>query len=84
MVTNVDEIIGFGSIFELLNEKIAQLNIKKIVFEADWVYVNEAAIFTKKLNAEMQAYNFATVRMIKDEWEVAQIKKLVILPIKFF
>lgn len=74
-LTNIDEIINFGAVYNLINEKIKAHNVKKIVFEADWVYVKEAEAFATKLDAELLAYNFDAVRMVKDAWEVAQVKK---------
>lgn len=75
LLTNIDEIISFGSVFDLINEKLGHHKIKKLLFEADWVFVNQAQILKNKLNTEMIAYNFDSIRMIKDEWEIKQIKK---------
>ncbi|AHI53089.1 aminopeptidase P family protein [Spiroplasma culicicola] len=75
MLTNIDEIIEFGPVYKLINEKIKQLNIKTVVFESDWIFVAQQQSFEKNLEATMVTYNFEAIRMIKDEWEVAQIKK---------
>ncbi|AOG60636.1 Xaa-Pro dipeptidase [Spiroplasma helicoides] len=84
LLNNVDELIEFGSVFELLNEKIKAHNIKNIVFESDWVFVKEAKTFENKLNADLHPYDFTDLRMIKDEWEVEQIKKACEITHKVF
>ncbi|QEH62068.1 Xaa-Pro aminopeptidase [Spiroplasma chinense] len=75
MLTNIDEIIGFGPVFSLINEKIKENNVQKVLFESDWVFVKEAKTFEDKLETKVEAYNFDSIRMIKDNWEVEQIKK---------
>ncbi len=75
LLLNIDEIVGFGNPFQLINNIIKENNIKKIIFESDWVFVNEAKRFAKLLDAELVEYNFEAVRMVKDSWEIEQIKK---------
>ncbi|QGS52118.1 aminopeptidase P family protein [Spiroplasma tabanidicola] len=75
MLINIDELETYRNVFDLLNKKIKENNVKKLLIESDWVYLNEAEIFKKRLEAEVEGYNFSRVRMVKDEWEVAQVRK---------
>ncbi|AKX33931.1 Xaa-Pro dipeptidase [Spiroplasma litorale] len=74
-VTNIDKILEFKKIYELLNHEIENKNIKKVIFESDWVYCSQADLFKKHLKSEVEGYNFESVRMIKDQWEICQIRK---------
>ncbi|WP_422398159.1 aminopeptidase P family protein [Spiroplasma endosymbiont of Diplazon laetatorius] len=84
LLTNIDEIVEFGKLYELINNEIANNNIKKVVFESDWVFVKDSQIFEKNLNAEIIAYNFDSIRMVKDQWEVEQIRKACDITHKVF
>ncbi|AGR42306.1 aminopeptidase P family protein [Spiroplasma diminutum] len=84
LLTNIDEILEFGNLYELINNEIANNNIKKVVFESDWVFVKDSKIFEEKLNSEMIAYNFDAIRMVKDQWEIEQIKKACDITHKVF
>ncbi|QBQ07912.1 Xaa-Pro dipeptidase [Spiroplasma gladiatoris] len=75
MLINVDELDTFKNVFESINRVIKQENIKKVLIESDWVFVKEAQMFEKRIEANIEVYDFEKVRMIKDEWEVTQIKK---------
>ncbi|AGR41429.1 Xaa-Pro dipeptidase [Spiroplasma taiwanense CT-1] len=83
-INNIDEIIEFGKVYELINEKIEQNSIKKIVFENDWIFVNQAESFSRNIKAEVIGYNFDSVRMVKDKWEIEQVKKACEITHKVF
>ncbi|WP_115558722.1 M24 family metallopeptidase [Spiroplasma alleghenense] len=72
---NIDEIIGFGPVFDLVNQKLLENKISKLGFESDWVFVKDSEIMTKRIKAQMVSINTENLRIIKDEWEVEQIKK---------
>ncbi|ASP28035.1 Xaa-Pro dipeptidase [Spiroplasma corruscae] len=74
-LVNINKVLEFKKIYELLNSEIEKKGIKKILFESDWVFYNQAESFKKFLNAEVEGYNFDCVRMIKDQWEIEQIRK---------
>ncbi|AUB31846.1 aminopeptidase P family protein [Spiroplasma floricola] len=84
LLNNIDEIIEFGKLYELINKEISNNKIKTIIFESDWVFVKDSQIFQEKLNAQMVGYNFDAIRMVKDQWEVEQIKKACDITHKVF
>lgn len=72
---NVDEIINMSNASKQINELIDKLNIKKMIIESDWVFVNQIEIWSKAFKAKLVKVDTSKIRMIKDEWEVEQIKK---------
>ncbi|WP_422397202.1 M24 family metallopeptidase [Spiroplasma endosymbiont of Panorpa germanica] len=72
---NIDEIIGFGPVFDLINSKLLEEKISKVGFESDWVYVKDSEIMTQKIKAELISINTENLRITKDDWEVEQIQK---------
>ncbi|WP_342258982.1 aminopeptidase P family protein [Spiroplasma endosymbiont of Dioctria linearis] len=74
LLINIDEIVEFGKLYDLLNNKIKENSVKTIVYESDWVFVKEAQIFQRHLKAEVISHNFDAIRMIKEKWEIDQIK----------
>ncbi|WP_338969353.1 Xaa-Pro peptidase family protein [Spiroplasma endosymbiont of Labia minor] len=76
---NVDELIEFGSgdksLWKQFNEKLQKHNVKSLGYESDWLVVNHVEQLKKQIMANLIAINLETIRMIKDDWEIANIKK---------
>jgi len=74
---NVDEPIEFKQRFlSTIAEELKNIGVKKMGFESDWVYYNEFEGFKKQFEGiELVPVNTEKIREVKDEWEVAQIKK---------
>ncbi|QHX35780.1 Xaa-Pro dipeptidase [Spiroplasma sp. TIUS-1] len=72
---NVDEIINMNNASKQINELIQKLNIKKMIIESDWVYVNQFDSWSKIFKAKLIKTDTSKIRMIKDQWEIDQIRK---------
>ncbi|AKU79507.1 aminopeptidase P family protein [Spiroplasma turonicum] len=72
---NIDKTFEFKKIYDQLNSEIEKKEIKKLLFESDWIFYNQANNFINNLNTTVEGYNFDCVRMIKDQWEIEQIRK---------
>ncbi|WP_025251123.1 M24 family metallopeptidase [Spiroplasma sabaudiense] len=71
---NIDEIIGFGAVYKLLQEKLVAHNITKLGYESDWVFVKDAKLWQTNLTAELLGINTENIRIKKDDWEIEQIQ----------
>jgi Xaa-Pro aminopeptidase len=76
-LTNIDEVVEFKQWFlSTINDELVQAGIKTLGFESDWVYFKEYEGFKKAFNGvELKPVNTDKLREVKDDWEVAQIKK---------
>ncbi|WP_338984004.1 aminopeptidase P family protein [Spiroplasma endosymbiont of Othius punctulatus] len=83
-ITNVDEIINMSNATKQINDLIKQLGIKKLIIESDWIFLNQFDSWTKSFNATLIKVDTSKIRMIKDEWEVQQIKKACDITNKVF
>lgn len=74
---NIEEPIEFKQWFlSTINDELVASGIKKLGFESDWVNYNEYENFKKAFSGlEMIPVNTDKLREVKDDWEVAQIKK---------
>ncbi len=72
---NVDKIIQFGNIFELLNKDLKFLNIKKLGFESDFLSFANYELYSKSLNSKLCPVNTSKIRTIKNNQEISFIHK---------
>ncbi|UWD35222.1 Xaa-Pro peptidase family protein [Mycoplasma cottewii] len=60
-----------------LNKILKDNNVKKLAFEADWIFYKQYELFRDKFfnDVELVPVDCSKMRMIKDSWEIANIKK---------
>lgn len=83
---NIDYLETLDSTFWIkLHQILIDLGIKKLGFESDWVTCKEAFAFEQHLpDIHLKAIDSAQLRIIKDSWEVAQIKEACNITNKVF
>lgn len=72
---NVDEIINMTNASKQINELIDTLKIKKMIIESDWIFLNQFDTWSKAFKTKLIKADTSKARMVKDEWEVQQIRK---------
>ncbi|WP_026389529.1 M24 family metallopeptidase [[Acholeplasma] multilocale] len=74
---NITEVIHFGkNVWEEMKKVLARDGVKTLGFESDWVVYNQYQGFDKMFAEQtLVPVNCSKMRMVKEEWELAQIQK---------
>jgi len=72
---NISEIIRFGDVFKLINQKIKDLNINNLGFESEFIVYRQFLWFKQNLTTNLKAIDLSKIKTIKTQAEIEIMKK---------
>jgi len=83
-VKNVDKIVEFGDVFQLINQEIENYKIKNLGFEDEFIVYRQFLWFKNQLNVKLKAVDLKKLRVIKTDAEIKIIKQACEITSKTF